>query len=86
MKAPAGPGIRTRISSLVCSELKGQGLGRLLMEKIICYVKSRGTKYLLGEAMLENAAMAGLAEAVGFKVKRNTADDIYEFRMLLNPE
>lgn len=71
---------------IIRSDLKGLGLGRLLMEKIIRYVKSRGTRYLLGEAMLGNAAMAGLAEAVGFKVKKNTADDIYEFRMFLNPE
>lgn len=71
---------------IVRSDLKGLSLGRLLMEKMIRYVKSRGTKYLLGEAMLENAAMAGLAEAVGFKVKKNTADDVYEFRLLLNPE
>lgn len=71
---------------IIRSDLKGLGLGRLLMEKMIRYVKSRGTKFLLGEAMLENAAMAGLAEAVGFKVKRNTADDVYEFKLLLNPE
>ena len=70
---------------IIRSDLKGLGLGKLLMQKMIRYVKSRGTKYLLGEAMLENAAMAGLAEAVGFKVKRNTADDIYEFKLLLNP-
>ncbi|MEW5774939.1 MAG: acetate--CoA ligase family protein [Thermodesulfobacteriota bacterium] len=71
---------------IIRSDLKGLGLGRLLMEKIIRYVKSRSTKYLLGEAMLENSAMAGLAEAVGFKVKKNTADDIYEFKLLLNPD
>jgi acetyltransferase len=56
------------------------------MDKIIRYVKSRGTKYLLGEAMLENAAMAGLAEAVGLQGQAQHRRRHLRIQMLLNPE
>jgi acetyltransferase len=71
---------------LVRSDQKGQGLGRMLMEKLIRYFKARGTKYLVGEALMENKAMAGLAKAVGFEVKRNFDEEMFQFRMFLNPE
>ncbi|MDY7001144.1 MAG: bifunctional acetate--CoA ligase family protein/GNAT family N-acetyltransferase [Thermodesulfobacteriota bacterium] len=71
---------------VVRSDMKGLGLGRLLMEKIIRYCKERGTKYLKGHALIDNAAMAGLAKAMGFDVKKNYGEDLFDFKMLLNPE
>lgn len=71
---------------LVRSDMKGQGLGRLLMEKLIRYFKSRGTHYIVGEALMQNRAMAGLAGAVGFDVKKDHDEEMYKFRMVLNPE
>jgi acetyltransferase len=71
---------------LVRSDMKGLGLGRLLMEKLIRYFRARGTHYLVGEALMQNRAMAGLAEAVGFDVKKDHNEEMYKFRMVLNPE
>lgn len=71
---------------LVRSDMKGRGLGRLLMEKLIRYFKSRGTRYLVGEALIQNRAMAGLSQAVGFEVKKDHAEEMFKFRMVLNPK
>ena len=71
---------------VVRSDMKGLGLGRMLMEKIIRYCKERKTKYLKGHALIDNTAMAGLAKAVGFDVKKNYGEDLFDFKMLLNPE
>lgn len=71
---------------LVRSDMKGQGLGRMLMEKLVRYFKSRGTRYIVGEALMQNRAMAGLAKAVGFDVKKDHNEEMYKFRMVLNPE
>lgn len=68
---------------IVRSDLKGQGLGRLLMEKIIRYCRERGTRVLTGQALMENSGMQGLAEKLGFSVVRNYDDDVVEMRLPL---
>lgn len=69
---------------IIRSDLKGQGLGRLLMEKIIRYCKGRGTKVLTGQALMENGGMQGLAEKLGFSVVRNYDEEVVEMRLPLN--
>ncbi len=69
---------------IIRSDLKGQGLGRLLMEKIIRYCKARGTRELTGQALMENGGMQGLAEKLGFSVVRNYDEEVAEMRLPLN--
>ena len=69
---------------IVRSDLKGLGLGRLLMEKIIRYCKARGTRELTGQALMENGGMQGLAEKLGFSVVRNYDEEVAEMRLPLN--
>jgi len=70
---------------LVRSDLKRLGLGRLLMEKIIRYCTTRGTNRIIGSALLTNSGMASLAKSVGFEVRKNYDDEVYEFNLYLNP-
>ncbi|MFN4005359.1 MAG: GNAT family N-acetyltransferase [Hylemonella sp.] len=51
---------------IVRSDLKGQGLGRLLMDKLIAYLRARGTQRLDCDVILENQGMRRLALALGF--------------------
>jgi acetyltransferase len=51
---------------VVRSDLKGQGLGRALMEKMIRYCRSRGTRELVGQVLPANRAMLDLARESGF--------------------
>ena len=53
---------------LVRSDLKGKGLGRILMEKMVRYARRRGLAELRGQVLSDNLAMRGLAERIGFKV------------------
>jgi len=66
---------------IVRSDQKGQGLGRMLMEKIIGYCRDRGTGAITGQALLDNKGMQGLAEKVGFEVWRNTDDEVVEMHL-----
>lgn len=50
----------------VRSDLKGKGLGKLLMQRMLAYTRSRGTRSLVGYVLRENAPMLGLAKAYGF--------------------
>lgn len=51
---------------VVRSDLKGQGLGKLLMDKIIRYCRARGTHRMVAEVLPQNIAMLELAKQAGF--------------------
>ncbi|NKE65687.1 bifunctional acetate--CoA ligase family protein/GNAT family N-acetyltransferase [Ramlibacter sp. RBP-2] len=45
-----------------------RGLGRALMDKLLRYLRERGTGEVVGECLAENAGMAALARKLGFRV------------------
>jgi len=63
---------------VIDSTIKGKGLGRLLMQSIVDYARSRGIVELRGETMVANTRMQHLAKSLGFKLKQgadvNTVD------------
>ncbi|WP_212391891.1 GNAT family N-acetyltransferase [Bradyrhizobium sp. AUGA SZCCT0042] len=59
---------------VIRSDLKGRGLGWLLMQLIIEYAKSESLKRLHGEILQENAVMLKMCEGLGFEIKTNAED------------
>jgi acetyltransferase len=59
---------------IVRSDLKGRGLGHLLLEHLIAYLRSRGTPSLVGLVLRENAAMLQLARSLGFEQEEEEED------------
>jgi acetyltransferase len=51
---------------IVRSDLKGSGMGELLMRKLIAFQRGRGTKRLAATVLRENRRMLDLAESLGF--------------------
>jgi acetyltransferase len=66
----------------VRSDLKGHGLGRMLMEKLIDYCRSRGTREIVGEALPQNARVIALVRKLGFEVTP-TPDGVRKLRLQL---
>jgi acetyltransferase len=62
--------VAAEFAVLVRSDLKGQGLGMLLMRKLIRYCRERGTRRLWGSVMTDNAPMLHLSKTLGFQVRR----------------
>ncbi|MGV7209754.1 bifunctional acetate--CoA ligase family protein/GNAT family N-acetyltransferase [Oxalobacteraceae bacterium A2-2] len=56
---------RAEFAIVVRSDLKGQGLGRVLFEKLTNYFRSRGTAEICGEALAENAGVQHLIRRFG---------------------
>jgi acetyltransferase len=52
---------------IVRSELKGSGLGHLLMQKLIAYLRSQGTQRLVATVLDYNDRMLRLARELGFE-------------------
>ncbi|MGD2460341.1 peptidyl-lysine N-acetyltransferase PatZ [Escherichia coli] len=60
--------IDAEFAVLVRSDLKGLGLGRRLMEKLITYTRDHGLQRLNGITMPNNRGMVALARKLGFNV------------------
>ena len=60
---------RCEFAIVIRSDLKGRGLGRTMLEKMIRYSRGRGTATMIGQVMGENRAMLSLAERLGFSRK-----------------
>jgi len=54
---------------IVRSDLKGRGLGTLLMQRIIAYAKARGVGQIWGDILRENMSMVMLARDLGFTIE-----------------
>ena len=66
---------------IVASDMKGQGLGTLLFEKMIRYCRTRGTRVLEGQTLPENSAMIALAKKFGFAVSTNLEEEVVQMHL-----
>jgi acetyltransferase len=76
VRAVADPdNVEAEFAVTVRSDLKGKGLGRLLMNKLIRYCRARGTAELVGDALDENKGILGMTRKLGFRHQREPGDD-----------
>jgi acetyltransferase len=66
--------VRAEYAGAVRSDLKGEGLGRLLLEEIVECCRRRGIGEIWGEVLRENAPMLGLVRKLGFSIKVDPDD------------
>ncbi len=65
---------------IIRSDLKGMGLGSILMNKLIAHFRQRGTRQIVGEALSDNRAMMELMRDLGFSVRSNPGEGTVELR------
>ena len=66
VRAVADPdNVTAEFGIIVRSDLKGRGLGPILLKKLVDYCRSRGTKELVGEALADNQRVIGLVRRFG---------------------
>lgn len=66
--------IDAEFAVIVRSDLKGLGLGRILMRKMIAFLSGRGTQRMVGYVLRENEAMRKLALSLRFEPIAALAD------------
>ena len=60
---------RAEFAIIVRSDLKGQGLGTILLKKLIEYCRSQGIQEMAGEALAHNERVLRLAQHFGFEIE-----------------
>ncbi|WP_374668745.1 GNAT family N-acetyltransferase [Ramlibacter sp.] len=68
----------------VHADWQRQGLGRLLMGRLLEYLRARGTGAVVGSCLAENGGMLSLARSMGFAT-RLLADGTWGMRLPLRP-
>ena len=68
---------------IIRSDLKAQGLGFLLMNKLITYFRQRGINSLVGEMLSDNTAMHELVHHLGFTLHAEPLDGTMTLRLNL---
>jgi acetyltransferase len=77
--------VEAEFAIVVRSDLKGRGLGHLLLSRMISYLGGRGTVRIVCDVLNENLAMRDLALSAGFVVDRERSDvDATRFVLGLN--
>jgi GNAT superfamily N-acetyltransferase len=77
-------GVAAAFAVAVRPELRGRGLGRILMTRVLDDCRAGGVVLVRGAALGTNVRMHGLARACGFQLLR-AADGSVELAMLLRP-
>ena len=76
VRAVADPDNReAEFAVIVRSDLKGRGLGDLLMGKLVRYLRGHGTQRVVGDVLRENRPMRELASRMGFRADDSVHDD-----------
>jgi acetyltransferase len=78
--------IDAEFAMIVRSDLQGLGLGKILLDKLIRYQKTKGTTYLTGMTMLSNVGMATLSKKLGFEVQRDIEEGVINMSLKLQQE
>lgn len=78
---------RGEFAVIVEPSMKGKGLARRLMEKIIEWGRAGGLAEIVGQVLAENAPMLSFIRRLGFSIHRVPGeDDVVEARLVLRPE
>jgi acetyltransferase len=75
---------RAEFAIVVRSDQKGRGLGWALLEKMIRYSRTRGTRELVGQVLPANRAMLELAHQLGFTSRFLPDEGVVEVRLSLS--
>jgi acetyltransferase len=67
-------GRRAEYALVVNHTVAGQGLGTLLMRRIVSYAKQQGLEEIYGEVLAENRVMIEICKKVGFSANTNKED------------
>jgi len=67
---------------IVDRQMKGQGLGRHLMERLFDWARSHNIEEIVGQVLADNAPMLAFVKSLGFALKRSPEDEeVFEARL-----
>jgi acetyltransferase len=79
-------GAEAEFAVVVQPDMKGRGIGRHLMERLIAWGRGEGIGEIVGQVLADNQPMLGFARRLGFSLHRKKGEeDVVEARLRLQP-
>ena len=78
--------IVAEVAIVIRSDLKGEGLGSVLLKKLIDYCRERGTREIVGRVLPENERMLALAKKYGFRLASPAGEEALEVRLTIRSD
>jgi acetyltransferase len=75
--------VKAEFAVIVRSDLKGHGLGRILMNKLVAYCRDQGTREIVGETLAQNRPLLSLVRNLGFEAKQTDDDITVQLQLVL---
>jgi acetyltransferase len=67
---------------IVQADMKGQGVARHLMQRLIEWARARGLSEIVGQVLADNAPMLAFVRHLGFRLQRGREEpDVVEARL-----
>lgn len=83
IRDPGDP-MSAEFAVIVSRSMKGQGLGRHLMERLFEWGRAEGVREIVGHVLADNAPMLAFVKSLGFAVRRSPEEeDVMEARLAL---
>jgi len=76
--------LQCEFAIVIRDDVKGEGLGWIMMRKIIEYCRERGTVEMIGSVLPDNKPMIVLAQKLGFAVKYDEDEEVMALKLPLN--
>jgi acetyltransferase len=73
IREPAG--VTGEFAVIVARRMKGQGLGRFLMERLFDWARENGIAVIAGQVLADNGPMLAFVKALGFELHRSAEDE-----------
>jgi acetyltransferase len=71
---------------IVDRRMKGQGVGRRLMERLFDWARAQGIATIAGQVLADNAPMLAFTRTLGFTLKRSEDDEeVFDARRPISP-
>ncbi|WP_376696340.1 bifunctional acetate--CoA ligase family protein/GNAT family N-acetyltransferase [Wenzhouxiangella sp. EGI_FJ10305] len=71
-------GHRAEFAVVVRSNIKGRGLGRILLSRLIRHCRETGVEEVVGQVLQQNTRMLALARDLGFRIEAADDDGIHD--------
>jgi len=71
------------VAVLISDDYHGQGLGKELIGRLVCFARDEGLQRVVAETMVENAGMCAIFEKLGFQLATNFEEQLVDAKLVL---
>jgi len=81
--AKLAPRSEGEVAVLISDDYHGQGLGKELIGRLVCFARDEGLQRVVASTMVENAGMCAIFEKLGFQLSTDFEEQLVDAKLVL---